>query len=377
VAALGFLRTSQIGFVWWGIAIIVCLVVRITIDETFAHRGAGSKPALWLERFLVGSWFNGLLCGVGGAGALLYSDAFTQILMITKMNAFVMGTAARNSAHPRAVIGSIWLAGLPIVLACLARRDLFYIGFTPFIVLFCISALSASRHLYAQSVRFFVTDEEKAVLVGEITRSNHELALANSKFATTNDQLAAANQKLAASAATDGLTGVPNRRSFDDAFELETRSARREGSDLSLLIFDIDFFKGYNDQYGHLAGDDCLRRVASALAAGLHRPGDLFARYGGEEFVALLPQTNLAGALVVAEDLRRAVERLGLENSSSLIGRVTVSVGAAILSADADAPVTELLGRADQALYLAKHSGRNSVRVDAYERPPSALPTIA
>ena len=381
-AALCFLRTWQVGYIWWGLSTLVCLVIRIVIDESFARRKPQSAPDTWRRRFLFGSWLNGIICGLGGAGAILCSDAFAQILMITKITAFVMGTAARNSGHPKAATGSIWLAELPLLLACLATRDIFYVLYTPFIVLFCISSLSVSQHLYDQGVRFFVNDEDKAELVGEITRSNRELAAANDNFAVANinfaaanEQLAQANQKLAAIAATDGLTGVPNRRTFDAALEAEIRCAWRDASDLSLLIFDIDWFKEYNDHYGHQAGDECLQRVARALESAVRRPRDLLARYGGEEFVALLPQTDLKGATIVAEAVRCAVEALRLEHVSVANGVVTVSIGAATSSRAAEGAGNDLLRRADEALYGAKRTGRNCVCAALEERPPTPVST--
>ena len=188
------------------------------------------------------------------------------------------------------------------------------------------------------------------------------------ELAAVNADLAAANKQLAAIAGTDGLTGVPNRRSFDESLEMEVSTGHRTGacelsatSDLGLLMIDIDSFKGYNDRYGHQAGDTCLRHVARALAGGCRRPRDVLARYGGEEFVAILPHTDLAGATAVAEGLREDIESLGLEHGASAFGVVTVSIGVATTSGEKQTTPGELLRRADEALYIAKHSGRNRV----------------
>ena len=158
----------------------------------------------------------------------------------------------------------------------------------------------------------------------------------------------------------DGLTGVANRRRFDEVLEQEWRRARREGHPLSLLMFDVDHFKQFNDRYGHLDGDDCLRRVAQAIDASGSRPGDLAARYGGEEFVFLLPNSDAAGALAVAERCRGAVEALGIPHQGSGAAPVvTVSIGVATHRPDDDALVSALLEAADDALYRAKRGGRN------------------
>ena len=168
-------------------------------------------------------------------------------------------------------------------------------------------------------------------------------------------------------ATQDGLTGVHNRLRFDEALALEWSRARRSALPLSLLMVDVDHFKRYNDHDGHPAGDACLKQLAQALSAAAHRPADLVARYGGEEFVALLPETDHAGALQVAASLCQAVAALALPHADSPTAAVvTVSVGVASTgpgSAEWAAPssAAELLAAADQALYLAKRTGRARV----------------
>lgn len=160
----------------------------------------------------------------------------------------------------------------------------------------------------------------------------------------------------------DGLTGVPNRRYFDEQLDRETRRSRREGKPLSLIMLDIDHFKSFNDHYGHGAGDRCLQKVAETLALTLNRPGDTLYRYGGEEFVALLPCTDATGALEVGETLRNAIEALALPHARSATGPVvTVSLGAATLdpAGEPEADPESLLAGADAALYRAKNHGRN------------------
>ncbi len=159
---------------------------------------------------------------------------------------------------------------------------------------------------------------------------------------------------------TDGLTGVNNRRSFDEHLATECARARRSRNPLSVLMLDVDFFKRYNDRYGHQAGDEALRRVAHCLKSGVRRPGDLLARYGGEEFVALLPDTELAGALELAGVLGRHVAELGIESVGSPLGQVlTVSLGACTLLNGEGGSAEQLLRCADEQLYLAKTRGRN------------------
>ena len=160
----------------------------------------------------------------------------------------------------------------------------------------------------------------------------------------------------------DGLTGIHNRRYFDEHLDRETRRSQRAGEPLSLIMLDIDHLKGFNDHYGHGAGDRCLQKVAETLARTLNRPGDTLCRYGGEEFVALLPGAPTSGALEVAEKLRKAVEELALPHGYSAASQVvTVSLGAATLDpvGEPGADAQSVLARADDALYQAKKAGRN------------------
>ena len=158
----------------------------------------------------------------------------------------------------------------------------------------------------------------------------------------------------------DGLTGVHNRRYFDERLASEWGRAARSGTALSVLLLDVDFFKRYNDRYGHQAGDDCLRRVAATLKANLKRPGDLLARYGGEEFACLLPDTGLAGALTLAQQLGRQVFAEQIAHADSPVAPViTVSLGVCGKRADATGSAAALLREADAQLYLAKARGRH------------------
>jgi diguanylate cyclase (GGDEF)-like protein len=160
----------------------------------------------------------------------------------------------------------------------------------------------------------------------------------------------------------DGLTGVHNRRHFDERLASEWARAVRNGTELSVLLLDVDFFKRFNDHYGHQAGDDCLRRVAECLRQHVKRPGDLVARYGGEEFVCLLPETPLDGALAFAEHLLDSVRALGVAHAQSPVADVvTVSLGVCTKPADAVGSAAALLREADAQLYIAKSRGRHRV----------------
>jgi diguanylate cyclase (GGDEF)-like protein len=166
--------------------------------------------------------------------------------------------------------------------------------------------------------------------------------------------------KLASLATLDGLTGIANRRHFDERLEEEWARAKRDGTSLSLLLIDVDHFKKFNDQYGHPAGDACLRALARILAAQARRPGDLAARYGGEEFALLLPNTGAEGCVEVGERVREALRELSMLHALNPPSRlVTVSLGGAT-NVPAQAMVSDsLVAAADRALYAAKESGRD------------------
>ncbi len=164
-------------------------------------------------------------------------------------------------------------------------------------------------------------------------------------------------------ASVDGLTGIANRRRLDETVKLEWRRAGRDHTLLSLLVIDVDFFKPYNDLYGHLQGDTCLRQIADTARTIVNRPGDLLARYGGEEFVAVLPNTTSEAAQTIAEQIRVAVELRCLPHADNPHRCITVSIGCATQSPAPGTSFDALFAAADQALYKAKSAGRNRIEV--------------
>ncbi|HEX9670891.1 MAG TPA: diguanylate cyclase [Thermoanaerobaculia bacterium] len=188
------------------------------------------------------------------------------------------------------------------------------------------------------------------------------IAAMNRELEDANRRLQEANAGLQLLSALDGLTGIANRRRFEEVLDLEWRRASRAGLPLALAMVDIDHFKRYNDAQGHQRGDDCLVRVAHALAGSLHRAGDFVARYGGEEFVVVLPGSDEEQAVAYAETLRRGIEALAIPHAGSATADVvTVSVGVAAAVPEPGAPPAALVEAADRALYTAKHNGRNRV----------------
>lgn len=163
----------------------------------------------------------------------------------------------------------------------------------------------------------------------------------------------------------DGLTGIANRRRFDQVLDLEWRRHVRNRAPLSLIMLDVDFFKAYNDTLGHLQGDDCIRQVAQAMAGHFQRPGDLAARYGGDEYVGVLTETDAAGARMVAGRIQEAMVALALPHPCSVVSPcITLSMGVAGCIPESAAAPESLTRHADRALYRAKEAGRNRIAVE-------------
>jgi len=163
---------------------------------------------------------------------------------------------------------------------------------------------------------------------------------------------------------SDGLTSIYNRRMFDGMIGTEFNRAKRNGTSLAFVMIDIDLFKGYNDSYGHLAGDRCLRKIAVTLKDSLFRAGDFVARYGGEEFAVILPDAKLNGALMIAKRMKTNVEALHIPYSGSPISKwATISLGAASIVPHQGLRSKDLIKMADIALYKAKNNGRNRVEL--------------
>ena len=205
-----------------------------------------------------------------------------------------------------------------------------------------VESLSAALRFMADSVKYHTDNLEK-----EVAARTAELELANAELAKRSN--------------TDGLTGVANRRHFDELLAREVARARRLKQPLALIMLDVDHFKKYNDHYGHLAGDHCLIRIASELKGATRRPSDLVARYGGEEFAIIAAHSDPGEALVLAEILRQKIEQLAITHATSAAGVVTASFGVAVLVPDERNGAVQLIAMADKALYQAKANGRNRV----------------
>jgi diguanylate cyclase (GGDEF)-like protein len=286
---------------------------------------------------------------------LLWSGVFTgyihplgagvgsHLMVVFVTVAFIVQPAPRAVAFP-----ALGLAVLVVMILFLGRDPLQMrldilnsAGMT-------LGAILVSQILYRTSVREFVGDQL-------IARQKRQLE-------RVNERLKSSNERLVRISFLDPLTGIANRRYLDEYLGREWKRAAREGGELALIMADIDHFKAFNDIYGHRAGDECLVKVAGSLEKSLLRGADLVARFGGEEFAAVLPRTDLAGALELAQRMRREVAGLGLDHRGNGPGVVTISLGAASVRPDRDDPPESLIEAADKELYRAKEGGRNRVR---------------
>jgi diguanylate cyclase (GGDEF)-like protein len=249
---------------------------------------------------------------------------------------------------------------LPAIAWLLSQDDTVRVILGFFLIIFMIA-----MWIFAYQVNHSLTSSFRLQLENQ--------SLANS-LKQSNARLQVLNEELLQLSATDGLTQVANRRYFDERFVSEFSRGSREGTALSLIMIDVDFFKSYNDELGHVAGDECLARIAISIRDSLKRPTDLVARYGGEEFVVLLPVTPPEGACKLAEEIRQNIEALKVVHPrSSIAAHVTVSLGVTGAAQIGKTSRREfLLQKADQALYKAKLGGRNMVKFETYE-PASSM----
>ena len=220
------------------------------------------------------------------------------------------------------------------------------------------------------SIPFESLECDEMYPVSAIEQRNREL---EQLIVVRTQELEQANQLLQIRSNTDCLTQISNRRYFDSMLEQEWNRGQRSKSELSIIMLDIDYFKRFNDHYGHVEGDSCLQELAQKLQASLTRAGDVVARYGGEEFVVLLPNTDKQAALTVAKHLQEAIASLAIPHAESSFGIVTVSFGiASLIPSDLHSAV-ELVKFADSALYNAKLAGRNCIEVHEYDVNDSYL----
>jgi diguanylate cyclase (GGDEF)-like protein len=324
--------------IWLAVAALVRLLAAGRREE---RRTYGRLALFLCVYYVCAAIYNGC---EGESTAASYLDVLAELPFVIFTALILIGPARKLDDNPAALASPI------------ARS---ISSSSPVLLTFSILALAGLVASNAGHVRIGIVAATVALvcyIVQAIVLQAKYLA-ARSTLMTANAELALVNQTLARLSTIDGLTGIANRRAFDERLGEEINTARRYGHSLSLLLIDIDFFKSYNDTYGHVAGDDCLRRVATTLSKHLPRSLDVVARYGGEEFAVILPDTTPAGAQAVGEMLCAAVRDLQIVHDTGTGPFLTISLGQHTYVTAKDAGV--LVEHADRALYEAKQNGRN------------------
>ena len=364
VGAAVFMLLGLIGFVgtgsfWYLGGLIASAAIcgwRLWQAHVYQLFRDSALPADWARRSVRGGWASAAGWGAWSAVVLFEPEKAFVIMVIGAQSACIIGAVVRSCAVRVVADGQTFLTLTPLFVFCLVSGNTYLMIYAGFVAIHIYAALALSKFLHHQTLQLLIQDEEKSGLVGRLRAAKQDLEVAN--------------RLLENEVATDALTAVANRRAFDLGCASEWRRAARERSYMSMLLLDIDYFKAFNDFYGHQAGDACLRAIATTIAGAVSRAGDIVARYGGEEFAVILPKTDLEGAATIARKILEAVNTAAIVHDGSGLGRVTVSIGAACLLPDHQTTADHLTARADAALYTAKRNGRNRVHLAAGPMPP-------
>ncbi len=333
-AIASWFESGQSWFLAWAAAVAIVLAGRLPYERQFHPARHRCTTEISCRVHRTGCWATGVLLGCGALVFVNPVGPAIQLLVLAAETVFIMGGAARNAASKVNAKGQILLGIVPLFATCLLTAKPAYMLVSVAVLFELFASFALVEYLNARLVRMLVLIEENSDLIVQLEQA----------------------------ATTDSLTGIANRRRFDTVLSAETRRADRNHAYLAVLLLDIDFFKGFNDHYGHQAGDECLQRVAAVLASSFKRSGDLVARYGGEEFVAVLPGVDPLQAASLAEAVRANVVALAIPHASGHEGIVTVSIGVVAALSHHEVRSEHFVRAADAALYTAKAAGRNCIR---------------
>ncbi len=338
----------------WLFVLYATIVIRALLTKRcrsrFKEMGYSRPEAI---RYALTTGLSGFAWGMGGL-FVLDASPLAMVVTITAIQAMIMGGALTLGAYLPSFYAFSLPAILPLVVALGLKGGGTNIVLALYSAIFLVLMLDISKRLNHSLRDVWKLTFEKEYLLSELTKANdHQKTLAN----------------------TDGLTGIANRRRFDDVLAQELARFSRTNSPLSLLILDVDHFKTFNDAYGHVAGDECLKQIAEILKKQFNRASDMAARYGGEEFAIIMPDTDERGAIQKAEVIRSEVAKLNIQHGHSpTAGYITVSMGIVTLYNSDIREANDLIAMADECLYQAKADGRNrfvSTRLkhDVLQRP--------
>jgi diguanylate cyclase (GGDEF)-like protein len=329
---------------WWSWLLGSAAALIWRILHLFWRRYHSSASRLRLEyEYFIGSTCSAIMWAMGLLFFMSYLPETQRMLLVLLSCLYIAACSVLLLNSARCFYGSIIPVGAALCLELSARGDDINQAII-LVVLFCI--------LFSELTRRQILRWQKAGLY------NRFLSADMAK------QLRKRSESLRMASQLDGLTAIANRGKFDEQLALQWRRCSRARAPLSLILLDVDYFKQFNDRYGHQAGDECLRQLAAILGGALRRDDDLAARYGGEEFVVLLPFTDVAGARRIAESINLAFQQLAIPHARSLVAeQVTCSQGCACVVPEPNTACSELVEMADVALYRAKKNGRNRIEI--------------
>ncbi len=325
----------------WLLLVLGIALSRVVLFVFFRRvRDNAFNGVRWKNAYLFTTFFSGVVWGI--SAIFVFPSGNTGLIALFVLVMASLSAATTVSHSPLRTGPAAWMlpAMLPYAVRCIAEWTTPENTIGMLIIVYLVTLLR-----YSFTHHGFIT--------ASISLKFENLRLL--------EEVRQANETLRRVSAIDGLTGLANRRSFDEFLDKEWRRAVRDQRPISAIMLDIDHFKAYNDTYGHQAGDDCLKKTAAVINTALRRPSDFAARYGGEEFVVILPDTDGQGAAEVAEHMRREVAAMRVPHTHSASGVVTVSAGATSLIPRDGMASSDLIGLVDRALYAAKQGGRNRV----------------
>ncbi len=323
----------------WLLVVYATVFFRIILTKRcksqFQKNGYNSKEAF---KFALTTGISGFFWGLGGL-FVLNASPLAMVVTITAVQAMIMGGALTLGAYLPSFYAFSLPAISPLVIALVLKGGDTNIVLALYSAIFLVLILDIAKRLNQSLQDVWKLTYEKEYLLAELSKANdYQKSLAN----------------------TDGLTGIANRRRFDDVLANELNRISRRKSPISLLLLDVDHFKTYNDSYGHVAGDECLIQIAKILQKQFNRTSDLAARYGGEEFAVIMPDTDENGAIRKAQAILSEVKQLNIQHAhSSTAEHITVSIGIATIYDASAHESKDLIDFADRCLYQAKKEGRN------------------
>lgn len=345
------------GFSWWIVFVVVTLV-RTWNTQKFCSAVRTQKKSntqsvnyqSWFNRFFVFTAMAGLGWGVGGFVVGMYLAPLEQVYVFIVLLGVGAAAIPLLGVVPRVMLVFQGFSSVPYVLYVSWAHGERGVILLFMFALYMVAVIASMRRMDINLTQSMTLQYENSQMVNTLSKSNQQLQNANEKLETLTLE--------------DALTGLHNRRYLEMKLEAEWKRESRDQKVLTLMVIDIDYFKLYNDTYGHAEGDVCLTRVAQILATCLQRPADVVARIGGEEFVVLLPDAQEGGALKLAERILQHLSEAEIRHATSpLDDNVTVSIGMASVIPEGEATALSLFKAADKALYKAKSKGRNQIQV--------------